>query len=85
MIASGIAIELTTEEKAAFDAVKSKMRTAVDLSHPRADATLCLFTDASDRGWSIIVTQVDKLDDKLPIQEQPHAMLVCQSGMFTGA
>ncbi|KAH9133773.1 hypothetical protein AeRB84_020220 [Aphanomyces euteiches] len=84
-IASGIKIELTQEEKAAFDAVKSKMRTAVDLSHPRADATLCLFTDASDQGWSIIVTQVDKFDDELPIQEQSHEMLVCQSGMFTGA
>ncbi|KAF0721428.1 hypothetical protein Ae201684_019141 [Aphanomyces euteiches] len=68
-IASGIKIELTQKEKAAFDAVKSKMRTAVDLSHPRADATLCLFTDASDQGWSIIVTQVDKFDDELPIQE----------------
>ncbi|KAH9088226.1 hypothetical protein LEN26_019606 [Aphanomyces euteiches] len=84
-IASGIKIELTQEEKAAFDAVKSKMRTAVDLLHPRADATLCLFTDASDQGWSIIVTQVDKFDDELPIQEQSHEMLVCQSGMFTGA
>ncbi|KAH9117116.1 hypothetical protein AeMF1_009017 [Aphanomyces euteiches] len=84
-IASGIKIELTQEEKAAFDAVKSKTRTAVDLSHPRADATLCLFTDASDQGWSIIVTQVDKFDDELPIQEQSHEMLVCQSGMFTGA
>ncbi|KAH9114485.1 hypothetical protein AeMF1_011426 [Aphanomyces euteiches] len=61
------------------------MRAVVDLSHPRADATLCPFTDANDRGWSIIVTQVDKIDEEKAIHEHQHEMLVCQSGMFTGA
>ncbi|KAH9125348.1 hypothetical protein LEN26_009583 [Aphanomyces euteiches] len=46
---------------------------------------MCLFTDASDTGWSIIVTQVLGFDADVPIQDQQHQMLVCQSGMFTGA
>ncbi|KAF0712140.1 hypothetical protein As57867_004897, partial [Aphanomyces stellatus] len=84
-IAASIQIELTSEEQAAFEAVKSKLRAAVELSHPRDEATMCLFTDASDTGWSIIVTQVLKFDQTTPIQDQQHEMLVCQSGMFTGA
>ncbi|KAH9090698.1 hypothetical protein LEN26_018867, partial [Aphanomyces euteiches] len=46
---------------------------------------MCLFTDASDTGWSIIVTQVLSFDADVPIKDQQHQMLVCQSGMFTGA
>ncbi|KAH9095716.1 hypothetical protein LEN26_017772 [Aphanomyces euteiches] len=70
-IASGIQISLTADEVKAFEAVKTKLRSAIELVHPRDDATMCLFTDASDTGWSVIVNQ--------------HQMLVCQSGMFTGA
>ncbi|KAF0712996.1 Aste57867_4570 [Aphanomyces stellatus] len=70
-VASGVQVALTAEELAAFEALKEKLRAAVELSHPREDATMCLFTDASDNGWSIIITQ--------------HEMLLCQSGMFTGA
>ncbi|ETV79725.1 hypothetical protein H257_06962 [Aphanomyces astaci] len=53
-IASGVQLELTDGEKLAFDAVKSKLRSSVELSHPRDDATMCFFTDASDHGWSIV-------------------------------
>ncbi|KAH9090266.1 hypothetical protein LEN26_018896, partial [Aphanomyces euteiches] len=84
-IASGIQISLTDDEVKAFEAVKTKLRSAIELAHPRDDATMCLFTDASDTGWSIIVTQVLGFDADVPIQDQQHQMLVCQSGMFTGA
>ncbi|KAH9113127.1 hypothetical protein AeMF1_012630 [Aphanomyces euteiches] len=70
-IASGIQISLTGDEVKAFEAVKAKLRSAIELAHPRDDATMCLFTDASDTGWSIIVTQVLGFD--------------ADSGMFTGA
>ncbi|KAF0755526.1 hypothetical protein AaE_004936 [Aphanomyces astaci] len=72
-------------EKQALDAVKSKLRSSVELSHPRDDATMCLFTDASDYGWSIVVTQVVAFDDDSPIQEQRQDLLLCQSEMFAGA
>ncbi|KAH9082771.1 hypothetical protein LEN26_021162 [Aphanomyces euteiches] len=68
-IASGIQIALTDDERQAFEAVKAKLRAAVELAHPLDDATICLFTDVSDTGWSIIVTQV----------------LAFNIGMFTGA
>ncbi|KAH9150284.1 hypothetical protein AeNC1_019325, partial [Aphanomyces euteiches] len=84
-IASGIQICLTDDEVKAFEAVKTKLRSAIELAHPRDDATTCLFTDASDTGWPIIVTQVLGFDADVPIQDQQHQMLVCQSGMFTGA
>ncbi|KAH9121928.1 hypothetical protein AeMF1_006559, partial [Aphanomyces euteiches] len=67
-IASGIQIALTDDERQAFDAVKAKLRAAVELAHPLDDATMCLFTDASDTGWSIIVTQVLAFNVDVPIQ-----------------
>ncbi|ETV83520.1 hypothetical protein H257_04234 [Aphanomyces astaci] len=66
-IAFGVQLELTDAEKQAFDAVKSKLRSSVELSHPRDDATMCLFTDASDYGWSIVVTQVVGIRRRQPI------------------
>ncbi|ETV86426.1 hypothetical protein H257_01623 [Aphanomyces astaci] len=53
-IASSVQLEPTDGEKLAFDAVKSKLRSSVELSHPRDDAMMCLFTDVSDHGWSIV-------------------------------
>ncbi|KAH9114991.1 hypothetical protein LEN26_000968 [Aphanomyces euteiches] len=75
----GIHIALTDEERQAYDAVKAKLRAAVELAHPLDDATMCLFTM-----WSNIVTQVLAFNVDVPIQDQHHQMLVCQSGMFTG-
>ncbi|KAF0774464.1 hypothetical protein AaE_001836 [Aphanomyces astaci] len=46
---------------------------------------MCLFTDASDHGWSIVITQVVAFDDDSPVQEQRHELLLCQSEMFGGA
>ncbi|KAF0709973.1 hypothetical protein AaE_012710 [Aphanomyces astaci] len=43
---------------------------------------MCLFTDASAYGWSIVVTQVHNYGDDTPIQNQQHQLLVCQSGML---
>ncbi|KAH9181335.1 hypothetical protein AeNC1_016689, partial [Aphanomyces euteiches] len=71
-IASGIQIALTDDERQAFEAVKAKLRAAVELAHPLDDATICLFTDVSDTGWSIIVTQVLAFNVDVPIQDQHH-------------
>ncbi|ETV69573.1 hypothetical protein H257_14705 [Aphanomyces astaci] len=50
------------------------------VSHPRDDATMCLFTNASDYGWSIVVTQVVGFDDDSPVQEQRHELLYVSWG-----
>ena len=44
-----------------------------------------MFTDASDIGWAVIITQVLEWDDSLRITEQQHELLHCISGTFSGA
>lgn len=61
------------------------MTHAVTLAHPADVATMCLFTNASDRGWSAIVTEVVDWDETIPIHNQQHTMLSCVSGTFTGS
>jgi hypothetical protein len=41
-------------------ALKELVTHAVTLSHPEQDCELCLFTDASDMHWAIILSQVAK-------------------------
>ncbi|KAF0717166.1 hypothetical protein As57867_002454, partial [Aphanomyces stellatus] len=69
-VAAGVLVDLSPDERE---------------SYPHEDATMCLLTDASDEGWSIIVTQVHDFNETIPIDEQEHEMLTCQSGLFTGA
>ncbi|GMF50375.1 unnamed protein product [Phytophthora fragariaefolia] len=52
---------------------------------PHDTATTCLFTDASDVGWAVIVTQVDNCNPTLPVTQQQHKLLQCMSGTFTGS
>ncbi|KAE8995582.1 hypothetical protein PR001_g20087 [Phytophthora rubi] len=56
--AAGILIELNDDERAAFNKVKDMLASAATLAFPDDTATTCLFTDASDVGWAVIVTQV---------------------------
>ncbi|ETV77169.1 hypothetical protein H257_09055 [Aphanomyces astaci] len=39
------------------------------------EALMCLFTDASAYGWSIVVIQVHDYGDDIPIQNQQHQLL----------
>lgn len=84
-IAAGLTIELTTEEKACFDQVKDLLGKSMVLSHPDDSAITCLFTDASDTGWAVVITQVRDWNDDRAIHEQEHRLLVCLSGAFQGA
>ncbi|TMW59220.1 hypothetical protein Poli38472_007365 [Pythium oligandrum] len=83
--ASAIPITLDDREKTAFDDVKDSLASAAMLVYPKQDAEMCLLTDASDIGWSVIVTQVTKWNDQVGVEEQKHELLVCMSGTFTGA
>ncbi|KAG3118055.1 hypothetical protein PI125_g3188 [Phytophthora idaei] len=83
--AASIAIELTTDERRAFDQVKDALAAAVTLDFPDDQATTCLLTDASDVGYAIIVTQVADFDSKKPATEQRHRLIRCISGTFTGS
>lgn len=48
-------------------------------------ATVCLFTDASESGWAIVVTQFRNWDCEREPMDQAHELLVCQGGVFRGA
>jgi hypothetical protein len=50
-----------------------------------ATAVVCLFTDASDYGWSVVITQVVEWDYSLPVEKQEHQALIFLSGSFKGA
>eukprot|EP00644_Phytophthora_capsici_P014591 jgi/Phyca11/124561/e_gw1.54.365.1 len=71
-VASGISIALDDDELRSFELVKKLLQSSAMMTHPREQATYCLFTDASDYGWASILTQ-------------EHELLVCKSGSFTGA
>jgi len=83
--AAGIAIELSSTERDAFDATKQLLSTAATLAIPDDSATTCLFTDASDNGWAIIVTQVHGYAPLEPINEQRHELITCMGGTFRGS
>ncbi|KAF0699577.1 Aste57867_9865 [Aphanomyces stellatus] len=57
----------------------------VPLSHPRADMEVCVFTDASDKFWGAVATQVPPSDLDKPLEEQRHEPLAFISGTFAGA
>ncbi|KAG4062024.1 hypothetical protein PC123_g3135 [Phytophthora cactorum] len=83
--AAGIELELTVEERQALDDMKEMLASAATLDFPEDSATTCLFTDASDTGWSVIVTQVVNFDSKVPATDQQHRLLQYLSGTFTGS
>ena len=83
--ATRLPIDLTSSDKDVYDKIKERLSHVATLAFPREEATMCLLTDASDVGWSVIVTQVRKWVDGLPVEQQAHELLVCSGGTFTGA
>ena len=84
-VANGVKIAMSDEDRSHFDALKFAIIKSVTLSFPVPGAKICMFTDASDLGWGIIITQVIQWDKKKLAHEQEHQMLHCQSGTFNGA
>ncbi|ETK88369.1 hypothetical protein L915_07367 [Phytophthora nicotianae] len=81
--AAGIKIELTQEERNAYDHVKEMLASVATLAFTHDETTTCLFTDTSDIGWAVIVTLVTDYNSKIPVQQQIHKLLTCMSGTFT--
>ncbi|KAH9088946.1 hypothetical protein LEN26_019336 [Aphanomyces euteiches] len=46
---------------------------------------VCVFTDASDKFWGAVATQIPSEDLSLPLEDQRHEPLAFLSGTFTGA
>ncbi|OQR83686.1 hypothetical protein ACHHYP_14408 [Achlya hypogyna] len=67
-----------------FDLVKSALANMVPMSHPQADKAMCVFTDASEFHWGVVVTQIPIDDVSRPFAEQRHEFLAAASGDFSG-
>ncbi|GMG18098.1 unnamed protein product [Phytophthora fragariaefolia] len=72
-------------EKAAYDQTKRLLATSATLALPDDTATTCVFSDASDVGFAIVVTQMHGFDAKTDVTAQQHKVLTCVSGTFRGA
>lgn len=58
--------------KAAFKDMQTSILTATKLSYPRKGKVLRLYTHASERNWSGVVTQTDEYQLNLQIEEQAN-------------
>ncbi|GMF25827.1 unnamed protein product [Phytophthora fragariaefolia] len=82
-MAAGVVLNWADDERAAFEALKSLITSSQPLAFPSADSDVCVFTDASESGWGLIVTQVTEWDDACDPWDQAHQLLVCKSGIFS--
>ena len=79
--------EWTEIHAKSFQAIKDGVANAVKLAHVRDDATLCLFTDASDLFFGAVLTQIsaDVFDAEDDLNTWPHEPLGFISGAFKNA
>ncbi|POM67010.1 Hypothetical protein PHPALM_17050 [Phytophthora palmivora] len=84
-VAAGISIQLSQSERKVFDHVNDLLATSATLAVPDDTSMTCVFTDASDTGFAVLITQVFSYDPKVPITSQQHKLLTCLSGTFSGA
>ncbi|KAG1709848.1 hypothetical protein DVH05_016863 [Phytophthora capsici] len=61
---------MSEKELQASNDLKGSLCNAAMLAHPNDEATICLFTDASDVGWGAIVTQEKDWDEDSSILDQ---------------
>ncbi|GMF12467.1 unnamed protein product [Phytophthora lilii] len=83
--AEGIELTWTPVEVRQYRGFLACVANSTKLSFPSETATVCVTTDASDRGWSLIVSQVENWDDAKHLTEQTHELILCKGGMFKGA
>ena len=66
----------------AFRDLQETLRKAVQFSYPDPEQEICVFTDASERFWSVVVTQCSPEErDKLP-PDQRHEPLAFLGSQF---
>ncbi|KAG3107310.1 hypothetical protein PI124_g14178 [Phytophthora idaei] len=80
-----VPITLTDAERTSFIQVKHLLANSATLTTPDDCDELILMTDASDRGWSIILTVVYDWDPSTAITVQQHQLVQCLSGTFKSA
>jgi hypothetical protein len=73
------------EEQAAFKDLQAAIMDSMTLAFPDLGKRICVLTDASDRFYAGLVTQIDEEQLDLPMEEQDHQPLAFLSGDFKGA
>ena len=74
-----------TDHHQSFKYLQDSLENAVRLSYPDPKKVSCIFTDASDRFWSGVVTQTNRDQLALPIESQRHEPLAFLSSAFKKA
>lgn len=82
---AGANLEWSSDEAVDYQRALSMIDNSSKLLFPDRAATVCMFTDASMGGWSVVVTQVMDWKEGLPVHEQQHELLICKGGLFKGA
>ncbi|POM68944.1 Hypothetical protein PHPALM_14828 [Phytophthora palmivora] len=82
---AGVDLSWSKADEDAFQLVLELLATSTKRYFADAEAHVCMFSDASARGWSVILTQVSDWDDAKPVTEQAHQLMVCRGGLFMGA
>ncbi|GMF16253.1 unnamed protein product [Phytophthora fragariaefolia] len=82
---AGVDLSWSKADEDVFQLVLELLATSTKQYFADADAHVCMFSDASARGWSVILTQVSDWDDAKSVTEQAHQLMVCRGGLFKGA
>ena len=72
----------TEAHQEAFNQCKSLLTNTLKQSHLIPGATICMLTDASDRFYAALLTQVEHWEEGLPVEQQRHLPLSTMSGKF---
>ena len=73
------------EQMDLFQMVNQLLMKSVKLHYLVETAVVCLFTDASLYGWSVVIAQVVEWDSALPVEKQAHQAIVFLSGCSSKA
>jgi RNase H-like domain found in reverse transcriptase len=73
------------EEQAAFQDLQAAIMESMTLAFTDPDRRICVLTDASDRFYASLVTQIHEEKLGLPMEEQDNQPLALLSGEFKGA
>jgi transposase InsO family protein len=82
---SGVILEWNKDDEAAFQVMLKLLATSTKQFFAEPTAEVCLFTDASNVGWAVVLTQVKRWNSAISVAEQDHDLLVCLAGLFKGA
>lgn len=74
-----------TEQDDALSYLQETLRNAIKLAHPKPGYSICIHTDASERFWAGVVSQVRPNELSKPVLDQKHEPLGFLGGEFTGS